>query len=53
MRGSLDEHRLFAIIEDQIHIDEELFQAKYSSQTWGHQKSKLLGFANDYLNDFQ
>ena len=28
MRGLVDEHRLFAIIEDQIFIDEDLFQAK-------------------------
>lgn len=51
MRGLVDEYELFAIIETQIYIDERQFEAKCSSQTWGHQKAKLLGFANDYLND--
>lgn len=51
MRGMIDEHRLFAIIEDQIQLDSEEYLAKCSSQTWGHQKAKLLGFANDFLSD--
>lgn len=53
MRGLVDEHHLFAIIEDQIYIDQDLFQQKCQSQTWGHQKAKLLGFANDYLSELQ
>ena len=36
MRGLIDEHRLFTIIEDQIQIDRDLFMAKCQSQTWGH-----------------
>ena len=46
----IDEHTLFAIIDDQIQIDADLFHEKCQSQTWGFQKAKLLGFANDYLN---
>ena len=53
MRGLIDEHRLFAIIEDQMQIDADQFLQKCQSQTWGHQKAKLLGFANTYLNEFE
>ena len=45
MRGSLDEYKLFAIIEDQMLIDEDEFNREIKKQTWCTEKAKVLELA--------
>ena len=45
MRGCLEEHRLFAIIEDQMLIDEDEFNKEIKKQTWGTEKKKIFDLA--------
>ena len=42
MHGYIDEEKLFAIIGDQIQIDEEQFYIEIKKQNWCYEKYKLF-----------
>ena len=53
MRGCLDEHRLFAIIEDQMLIDEDEFNREIKKQSWSTDKANILQLVAEIgLNQF-
>lgn len=42
MRGHVEEHLLFAIVEDQVLIDEEEFKREILKQQWSKEKGRVF-----------